>query len=108
MTETPIRIAITTIATRIDADRLANAILKRKLAACVNIIGPIHSIYHWQGAIERGDEFLLLIKTSANNLKPLEEAIHELHTYDTPEFIALNVSSASEAYAAWLLSSLAR
>lgn len=107
-TEPSIHIAITTIATRPEANRLATTILSRKLAACVNIIGPILSIYHWKGSIERGDEFLLLIKTSADNLKPLEEAIRELHTYDTPEFIVLNAASASEAYAAWLLSALAR
>ena len=108
MSEASIHIAITTIATRPEADRLATTILSRKLAACVNIIGPILSIYHWKGSIERGDEFLLIIKTSAANLQSLKTAILELHSYDTPEFLAFETTAVSEAYAAWLLSSLAR
>lgn len=101
-----IHLALTTVASRIEAETLATALVERRLAACVNIVGPIHSIYRWQGAIENASEFLLLIKTNTASLNPLEHAIRELHSYDTPEFIVLSVASAAEAYAAWLLGSL--
>ena len=108
MKKPSVHIAITTLANREDAEKLATTLLERNLTACVNIVGPIHSIYHWQGAIERAEEFLLIIKTSSAHLQPLEEAIRELHPYDTPEFVALEAAATSEAYAAWLLSSLVR
>lgn len=107
MSEASLHIALTTVANRSDAETLATTLLERKLAACVNILGPIHSLYHWQGAIERADEFLLIIKTSTASLDALEQAVLQLHPYDTPEFLALEAVAASEAYAAWLLSSLA-
>jgi periplasmic divalent cation tolerance protein len=105
---TSIRLAVTTVGGRTEAEALATALVERKLAACVNIIGPIQSVYRWQGDIERAEEFLLLIKTDTASLCPLERAVQELHSYDTPEFLVFEVAGAAEAYATWLLDSLTR
>lgn len=107
-TAASIRLAVTSVAGRSQAQALATALVERRLAACVNIVGPIHSIYRWQGAIESASEFVLLIKTNTASLGLLEQAIGELHSYDTPEFLIFPVAGAAEAYTAWLLASLAR
>lgn len=108
MSESPIRIALTTVDSREAADKLATALVERNLAACVNLVGPIQSIYRWQGAIERSAEFLLIIKTGNDRLADLQNAIEELHSYDTPEFLVFSTAGASDRYTQWLLASLAR
>ena len=85
---------------------MARTLVERRLAACVNIIPNLRSIYRWQGAVEETDEVLLLIKTAENRLPALEAAIRELHTYDVPEFLVLSVKSGSQSYLSWLLDSL--
>lgn len=85
------------------ATRMARALLQQRLCACVQTIGPITSHYRWKGKIERGREWLLLIKTRAPLLSRLEAAVLDLHPYDVPEILTLPVHSAHEPYARWLL-----
>ena len=82
-------IALTTLATRDEGERLAATLVEECLAACVNVIGPMISIYQWEGKVERDTEVLLLIKTTAAGVEPLKERVLDLHPYDTPEFLAL-------------------
>lgn len=100
------KVALTTVGSLDEAQRIARQLVERRLAACVNIIPNLISIYRWQGKIEQAGELLLLIKTTENRLSALEAAIRELHTYDVPEFLVLSVESGSQSYLVWLLDSL--
>jgi len=84
---------------------LARAVVERRLAACVNIIPGLRSIYRWEGEICDDGESLLVIKTRAESVAPLTEALLELHPYDTPEVIALPIEegAGNPAYLQWLL-----
>ena len=90
------------------AEQIANALVERRLAACVNIVGPIRSIYRWKGAIEREQEYLLLIKTTAERAPELDAALAELHAYELPERIELAIEGGSVAYLEWLAAQVAR
>lgn len=90
-----------------EADRLAEALVEKRLAACVNILQtPVKSIYRWKGRVETAKEFLLLIKTSRANFLALSRQIEKLHSYDTPEIIALPITAGSPEYLRWLDQSL--
>jgi periplasmic divalent cation tolerance protein len=91
-------VVLVTVPSRADGERIAEALVGETLAACVNILGPIRSIYRWQGEIARDDEHLLLIKTTRPRYAALEARVLELHTYDTPEVIALPVEEGAAAY----------
>ncbi|HUL35991.1 MAG TPA: divalent-cation tolerance protein CutA [Candidatus Eisenbacteria bacterium] len=104
---TPCRIVLVTCASLPEAKKIAHAVVRKHLAACVNIhTAPIESIYRWKGKVETAREHLLLIKTTTRRLKALEREVLRLHSYDTPEFISLPISSGSRAYLRWLSSSL--
>jgi periplasmic divalent cation tolerance protein len=81
---------------------LAEALVGERLAACVNIVGPIRSVYRWQGEVCRDDEQLLLIKTTRDHCPALERRVRELHSYEVPEVVVLPIESGSEAYLSWL------
>lgn len=98
--------AITTCPDADIAAKLAEAIVEAQLAACVNIIPAIESVYRWQGKIEHDAESLLLIKTSRQKLSLLESLISQKHPYELPEFIALDISDGSTAYLEWITKSL--
>ncbi len=100
------RIILTTVATIEEANKLASALVERELAACVNIVPGLTSIYRWQGGIEEASETLLIVKTTSQHLPALEDALRELHSYEVPELLAINVESAGQAYLDWLMSSL--
>lgn len=93
---------MTTTATREDAARIAAVLLENRLAACVQVMGPIESHYRWKGTLERSSEWLCLVKTTRGNYRAVEEAIHANHFYEVPEVIACPIESGSEAYLAWL------
>lgn len=93
---------VTTVATEEAAAALAAALVERRLAACVQVWGPIRSVYRWAGAVESAEEWVCQIKTLAWRFPALEEAIQELHAYDVPEILATPVVAGSEAYLAWL------
>ncbi len=92
----------TTTGSREEAERIATALVQRKLAGCVQIVGPVRSAYRWQGAVEQADEWLCLVKTTSAAYAAVEAAIRELHTYECPEVIATPIVAGSVAYIAWL------
>lgn len=95
-------VVLTTVATEDDAARIASALVERRLAACVNLLPAIRSIYRWQGAVQDDRELLLLIKTTAARRAALVDALGELHPYDVPEIVALDTAFVGPAYARWL------
>ena len=99
-------VVLTTTETPSQAEQLAQLLVEAELAACVQILPPMTSIYRWQGKVERATETLLLIKTLRANYSSLEAAIKTHHPYQTPEIIALPVEAGSEAYLAWLADSV--
>jgi len=102
------QIVLSTAGSEAEARKIARALVERQLAACVNIIPQIESIYRWQGKIEESREWLLLIKTSAENFPGVCDAIRELHSYDLPECIAINIADGSAEYLQWIQSSLGK
>lgn len=101
-------VVITTTETQQDAEQLAHLLVERELAACVQILPQITSIYRWQGKVEQAAEFLLLIKSTRETYPELETAIRENHSYQTPEVIALPAEAGSDAYLDWLKASIKR
>ncbi len=86
-----------------EARNIARAVIENRLAACVNVISaPVESIYRWKGKVESAKEFLLVIKTTGDRIRGLEQAITRLHSYDVPEFLILNVSGGSRKYLKWV------
>lgn len=97
------RLVLVTCTSLSEARRLSHAIVDKHLAACVNISSvPVESIYRWKGKVETAREYLLLIKTTARRLKVLEKEVLRLHSYETPEFIALPITAGSDTYLRWL------
>lgn len=82
--------------------QMGEALVGERLAACVNLLPPIQSIYRWQGRIEKAGEVLLLIKTTREQFPALRDRIQQLHTYETPEIIAVPITDGSEKYLSWL------
>ena len=91
-----------------EANRIAEALVTRRLAACVNIISAIQSIYRWEGEITHDQESLMIIKTTEERYAELESNVKELHSYSTPEVVALRIERASEEYLKWLRESTAK
>jgi periplasmic divalent cation tolerance protein len=86
---------------------IAHALVGERLAACVNLLGPIRSIYRWQDAVQDESEHLMLIKTRAKLVAKVERRVRELHSYDVPEVIAVSIAQGSAPYLDWLLESTA-
>ena len=103
---TDARVVFTTAGSIAEAERIARALVERRLAACVNILPQIRSIYRWQGKIEDAAEILLLIKTSAERFPAVRDAIRELHSYDVPECICLPITDGSPDYLKWLVENM--
>lgn len=101
------RIVLTSVGLLEKAQQLAGALVERRLAACVNIIGPIRSVYRWMDAIQHEQEYLLLIKTTAERAADLAAAFSELHSYELPERIELSIEGGSESYLNWLTAQVA-
>jgi periplasmic divalent cation tolerance protein len=91
-----------------EAERIADALVEERLAACVNCVSGVRSIYHWEGKIERADEELLIIKSRRALFDRLKRRVAELHSYSVPEIIALPLVEGSESYLKWLDEELAK
>jgi periplasmic divalent cation tolerance protein len=100
------RIVLSTAGSEDEAQKIARYLVEHQLAACVNIVPRIESIYRWQGKVESSQEWLLLIKTSAEYFPRVRDAIRELHSYDLPECIAIAIEDGSPEYLDWLAKSL--
>jgi periplasmic divalent cation tolerance protein len=88
------------------AHEIADALVAERLAACVNVVAGVHSVYRWEGKVTRDDESLLVVKTTTARLTALEEALDRLHPYDTFELIALDVTAGAAPYLAWIAESI--
>ena len=100
------KLVLTTCGSAEEARRLAHELVDRRLAACVNVIPQIESVYRWQGKVEMASEFLLLIKTTAAAFDSLRSAIQELHSYEVPECIAISIDAGTSAYLDWIAESV--
>src|ERR1700736_6264285 len=96
------RIVMTTAGSVDEARRIADVLVDRKLAACVNIVSRVQSIYRWKGKTEEAEEWLLWIKTTAAAFERVRDTIKELHSYELPECLCLNVEDGSAEYLKWV------
>ena len=101
-----VSVVLTTIAAKTDAVALARALVEERLAACVNILPVMTSVYRWQGHIEQEVEQQLLIKTASDRVPALEHRLRELHPYDVPEFVVLGAGEFGAAYLDWVQQSV--
>ena len=95
-------LVLCTCASDQDALGIASALVEARLAACVNVLPLLQSVYRWQGNIETAQEVLMLIKTTAERFPALRDRIIDLHSYETPEIIAIPITEGSEKYLVWL------
>ena len=100
------RLMLSTTASREEANTIASALVSRRLAACVNILGPIASMYRWKGEVERSEEFLLLIKSTEAQRPAIQQALRELHSYEVPELISFAIEAGLESYLNWIAGSV--
>jgi periplasmic divalent cation tolerance protein len=96
------RLVLTSAESQNQARRIADALIERKLAACVNIVSGVQSIYRWKGKAEEADEWLLWIKTTAAAFERVLDTIRELHTYELPECMCLAIEDGSPEYLKWI------
>jgi len=96
------RIVLSTAGSEDEARKIARHLVEHKLAACVNIVPQIESIYRWQGKVESSREWLLLIKTAVEKFPAVRDAVRELHSYELPECIAISIEDGSPDYLEWI------
>jgi periplasmic divalent cation tolerance protein len=101
-----VAVVLTTIGAHADATTLARTLIDERLAACVNVLAPMVSIYRWHGTVEQEREQQMVIKTTADRLPALEARVRELHPYELPEFLILTPGGGSAAYLAWVRDSV--
>lgn len=95
-------VVLMTAGSREEADRIANALVAEMLAACVNVLPGVTSVYRWEGEVQRDEEWLLVAKSTRQVLDDLVQCVQALHSYDLPEIIALPIEGGSEAYLRWI------
>jgi periplasmic divalent cation tolerance protein len=96
------RIVLSTAGSEEEARTIAHHLIERRLAACVNIVPQVESIYRWQGKVESSPEWLLVIKTTAERFPAVKDAIRVLHSYELPECIAINIEDGAPDYLEWI------
>ncbi|MBI3796609.1 MAG: divalent-cation tolerance protein CutA [Deltaproteobacteria bacterium] len=99
-------VILVTAGSETEAEAIAKALVEERLAACVNILSPIRSIYCWQGKVADDREWLLVIKTQAERFAAVEAKVQALHSYQVPEVIALPIVAGAEGYLRWLQESV--
>lgn len=99
-------IVLTTTGADFDARALARELVEARVAACVNVVERIQSIYRWEGRVTDDAEQLLIVKTSDERVAALREELFKRHPYDVPEFVVIPIAETSDAYGAWVLASL--
>jgi periplasmic divalent cation tolerance protein len=97
-------LVLTNLPDRAAAEGLADALIEKRLAACVNILAPCRSVYRWKGAVQHDEEHPMLIKTTAERYPALEAALRAGHPYELPEIIAVPIERGLPAYLAWVAS----
>ena len=95
-------VVLTTFPADGEAEKLAQTLIEERLAACVNILPPMRSIYTWKGSIEKSDERQIVIKTSSARVGELETRLKALHPYDVPEFVVIPIVEGSHDYLSWV------
>ena len=95
-------LVLTNLPDRAAAERLADALIQKRVAACVNILAPCRSVYRWKAAMQHDEEHPMLIKTTAERYPALEAAIRAGHPYELPEIIAVPIERGLPAYLAWV------
>jgi periplasmic divalent cation tolerance protein len=103
---TDYRMVYVTAANGEEARRIGRALVERRLVACANVLGPVESIYVWQGKLEESSEALVLMKTRADRLEAVMSAVRELHSYSCPCIVALPIEAGHAPYLAWIDESL--
>lgn len=93
---------ITTTAKKEDAAKIAASLVEKRLAACVQIVGPVHSTYRWEGKVEQAEEWQCLIKSRQDLFGELEQVIKAIHPYEIPEIIVMTITAGSDDYLQWL------
>jgi periplasmic divalent cation tolerance protein len=96
-------VVFVTVGSAAEGERIAEVLVGERLAACVNIVGPIRSVYWWENAVQREEELLLIAKTRATQFAQIEARVRAVHSYATPEVIALPITLGSRPYVEWLL-----
>lgn len=95
-------LVLTTAGSKEEARKIGRALVERLLAACVNVIPQVDTIYRWEGEIEEAEEWLMIVKTTRAAFERVRDAIHELHSYDVPECISVPIENGALAYLNWL------
>ena len=106
MVESEPIVVLMTAASGEEATRIAETLVQQKLAACVQVLPEMESIYVWKGELQRGREILVIAKSTRANFEKLERRVREIHSYETPEIIALPIVAGSQSYLSWLSSCL--
>jgi len=99
---TDVRVVLTTASSTEEARRIANELVEKRLAACVNIVTKLDSIYLWKGKVQEAEEYLVVIKTTKDAFPRVRDAIKEMHSYELPECISLAVDDGDEDYFRWI------
>jgi periplasmic divalent cation tolerance protein len=95
----------TTFPSVVEAEKAGKTLVEDRLAACVNILPGVISHYRWQGAVERAEEAVMIVKTRASLAEPVRAAVKASHAYDTPAIVVLPIESVDETYFAWIMAS---
>jgi len=99
-------VVLSTAGSEDEASRIARALVERRLAACVNVVPGVASTYRWQGAVRTDAEWLLVVKTRRDRFEEVRSAIRELHSYELPEVVMLDIADGDPTYLAWIDASL--
>ena len=102
----PLSVLFVTVSSAKEAKRISVSLVENRLAACVNIIPSVQSVYKWNGELNMDDELLLIIKTKSDLVKEIEKQVRKLHTYETPEILSFSVDEANKKYLDWIESVL--